>query len=137
MLRRFLLLIIGIISVGMGIFIMISGSKLAKVCTEETTGTVVGILREEETDSEGFTSISYVPQIEYQIGEQLVSVKGKGSSNASEYQVGDEIEIKYNPENVQEYIIKGDNSANIGGIIWICIGIIVLLIGIRNVLVGR
>lgn len=137
MIRRLLTIIFGIIAIGLGIFIMISGNKLAKVCTEETIGTIVGILREEETDSEGFTSIVYTPQIEYKVGEQLLTAKGNGSSNASEHEVGEQVEIMYNPNNAEEYIIKGDNSSNIGGIIWIVLGVIISLVGIKQLLMGR
>ena len=82
MIRKLILVILGIVSIGLGIFIIVSGNELAKVCTEETTGTIVGILREEETDSEGYMSIVYTPQIEYKVGEQLFTEKGNGSSNA-------------------------------------------------------
>lgn len=135
--KRLLILIMGIVTIGLGIFIIVSGNKLAQVCTEETTGTVVGILREEETDSEGFTSIVYIPQIEYKVGEQLVTAKGNGSSNASDHKVGEEIQIMYNPNNVEEHIIKGDNSSMVGGIIWIVLGAIILLVGIFKLLTGK
>ena len=55
MVRKLLFIVFGIVALGLGIFIMVSGSRLAKACTEETTGTVVGILREEDTDSEGIS----------------------------------------------------------------------------------
>jgi len=137
MIKRLILIIVGIVAIGLGIFIMVNGSRLAKVCTEETTGTVVGILREEEIDSEGYTSITYSPQIEYTVGEQLITVKGNGTSNASDHKVGDQVEIMYNPDNAEEHMIKGDNSSNIGGTIWIVLGIIVLLVGIKQLLTGR
>ena len=119
MIKRLIIVLLGLIVIGFGVFILINGSRLAKVCTAETTGTVVGILREEEIDSEGYTSIVYTPQIEYKVGEQLVSTKGNGSSNASDHSVGEQIQIMYNPENVEEHMIKGDNSSKIGGIIWL------------------
>ena len=137
MIKRLIIIIIGIVAIGLGIFILISGSRLAKVCTAETTGTVVGILREEEIDSEGYTSISYAPQIEYKVGEKLITAKGNGSSNASAHTVGEQIQIMYNPDNVEEYMIKGDNSSSIGGIIWIVLGIVVLLVGVVKFLTGR
>ena len=137
MLKRLIFIIIGIVAIGLGIFIMISGNRLAKVCTEETTGTVVGILREDETDSEGYTSVTYSPQIEYKVGEQLVTAKGNSSSNASDYTIGEQIQIMYNPNNIEEYMIKGDRSSLLGGIIWIVLGTIILLVGIVKFLTGR
>ena len=135
--KRLLFLLVGIIAIGIGIFAISNGNRLAKVCTEKTTGTVVGILREEEVDSEGYTSIVYRPQIEYKAGEQLVSTKGDGSSNASDYNVDDKIDIMYNPNNVEEYMIKGDNSSNVGGIMWIVLGVIIALVGVYKILTGR
>jgi len=137
MIKRLLTIIIGFVAIGFGIFVLISGNNLAKVCTEEVTGTVVGILREEETDSEGYTSVRYVPQIEYTVGEKLVSIKGNGSSNASDHTVGEKIQIMYNPDNVEQNIIKGDNSSSIGGIIWIVLGTVILLVGIVKFLTGK
>ena len=137
MIKSLIMIIVGLVAIGLGVFFIVSGNNLVKVCTEETTGTVVGILRDEETDSEGYTSIVYTPQIEYKVGEQLVSVKGNGSSNASDHTVGEQIEIMYNPNNVEEHMIKGDNSSNIGGIIWIVLGVVILLAGIVKFLTGR
>mgnify|MGYP002858803186 CR=1 FL=1 len=135
--KRLLIIIFGIVALGIGIFIIVNGNNLAKVCTEETTGKVVGILREEETDSDGYTSIVYSPQIEYTVDEKLVTVKGNGSSNASDIKVGEEIQIMYNPANVEQYMIKGDNSSMVGGIIWIVLGAIIILIGIFKLLTGK
>ena len=137
MIRKLMTILFGIIAIGLGIFIVISGNKLAKVCTEPTTGTVVGILREEKTDSDGYESIEYTPQIEYKVGERLLTAKGNGTSNASDHRVGEQIDIMYNPNNVEEYMIKGDNSSNIGGTIWIVLGIVILLLGLKQLLMGR
>ena len=137
MIKRLIMIIIGFIAIGLGVFFIVSGNNLKKVCTEEATGTIVGILREEETDSDGYTSIVYTPQIEYKVGEQSVTIRGNGSSNASNHIVGEQIEIMYNPNKVEEYMIKGDNSSNIGGIIWIVLGTVALLAGVVKFLTGR
>lgn len=137
MIKRLVVILIGIMAIVLGIFVMISGSRLAKVCTAETTGTVVGILREEETDSEGYINVVYTPQIEFKVGEQLVTIRGNGSSNASDHTVGEQVEIMYNPDNVNEHMIKGDNSSSIGGIVWIVLGVVILLVGVIKFLTGR
>ena len=38
---------------------------------------------------------------------------------------------------VEEYMIKGDNSSNVGGIVWIVLGVTILLIGVKQLLTGR
>ena len=137
MIKRLIMPIFGIIAIGLGIFVLISDSRLEKVCTSETTGTVVGILRDEEIDTEGYTSIVYSPQIEYKAGEKLVTFKGNGSSNASDYTIGEQIQIMYNPENIEEHIIKGDNSSKIGSIIWIVLGAVLLIVGLVKLIIGK
>ncbi len=137
MINRLIMIVSGLIAIGLGIFIMVSGNYLARVCTEETIGTVVEILRDEETDSDGFTSVVYTPQIEYKVGEQVVTAKMIGSSNASDHSIGEQIKIMYNPDSIEEHMIKGDNSSNIGGIIWIVLGSVVLLAGVVKFLTGR
>lgn len=135
--RKLILFIVGIVAISLGIFIIVSGNKLAKVCTEETVATVVAVTREETTDSDGYTSYEYYPQIEYKAGEQTVSTRGNATSDSSQYKENDQIEILYNPNNVEEFIVKGDNSSRIGGIIWIVIGVIVLLVGVKQLIFGR
>ena len=137
MVKRLLIIVFGIIAIVLGSIVLVSGNNLEKVCTEETTGTVVGILSDEEIDSEGYTSIVYTPQIEYKVDEQLVTFEGNGSSNISDYTVGEKIEIMYNPNKVEEHIIKGDNSSKIGGIIWIALGIVILFVGVVKFITGR
>lgn len=135
--RRLVPLLLSIVFIGLGIFVLVRGNALAKRCTVDVVGTVVDITREETTDSDGFTEHTYYPIIEYQAGDEKVTVKGTNGSNPSKYQEGDKIDLLYNPDNVKEYIEKGDNSSNIIGIILIVVGILVFFMGIKTLLLGR
>lgn len=130
------LAIFGIVFVAIGIYLLISGNELAKRCTEETVGTVVEIVREESTDSDGYTDYTYYPVIKYQANNQTVSKKSSTGSGSSGYNVNDKVEILYNPNNVEEYIIKGDKSSNFIGIIFVVVGVITVGAGAKKLLIG-
>ena len=134
--RRFLLIIFAILFIGIGIFVLVQGNALAKRCTQEAVGTVVNVVREESTDSDGFTQYTYIPVIEYKAGERTITKQSSKGSGAPEYQINDTIDILYNPNNVEEFIIKGESNT-LFGIVFIVIGIIVFLVGLRQLLLGR
>ena len=128
--RKLLLILVGILFVAVGIYLFATGQGLAKRCTEETKGTVVEIKREESTDADGDTSYSYYPVIEYKAGEKTLTKKSNLGTSQSKYRINDKIDIKYNPNKVEEFIIKGDNSSNFMGIAFIVAGAFVTIAGI-------
>ena len=130
-------IIFALIFVAVGIFMFVRGNELSKRCTEETVGRVVSIIEEEnyETDTEtgnSYTTYTYYPVIEYEVDGNKVSKKYNTGSGDRKYSVNQKIDIMYNPNNVEEYIIKGDISSNIMGIIFTVLGLIVLGVGIFN-----
>ena len=48
------------------------------------------------------------------------------------YNLNDKVDILYNPNKVEEYIIKGDKTSNIIGIVFIILGIIVCIAGVTK-----
>ena len=122
-------ILIGIISIAVGIFIFLSGQGKVKRCTIETVGTVVGINQESSIDEDGITTYTYYPIIEYNVGDRKITKQSENGSGASEYMLNDKVDILYNPENIEEFIIKGDKS-NIIGIVFVVVGIIVVGTGI-------
>ena len=128
--RKIFVILFGIIFVGVGIFILARGNELAKRCTIEATGTVVEIIEETSTDADEGISYTYYPVIEYKAGDNTISKKSNNGSNPSKYNVSDKVDILYNPENVEEYIIKGDKSSTLFGIIFIVVGIFIAIVGL-------
>ena len=128
--RKIFVILFGIIFAGIGIFLLINGNELKKRCTAETVGTVVEIVREESTDSDGDMEYTYYPIIEYKAGDSVINRKSSAGSSSSKYNVNDKVDILYNPNKAEEFIIKGDNSSNILGIIFIVVGIIVAIFGV-------
>ncbi|MCH5157506.1 MAG: DUF3592 domain-containing protein [Clostridiales bacterium] len=124
-----LFLLIGIIFVVAGVIVLKQGDSLAKRCTEETIGTVVEIISERSYSSDNQFTYTYYPVIEYQVGERTISQKSRSGQDPPKYKVGQQVEIYYNPNNVEEYIIKEDSTTKILGIGFIVIGSIAAAVG--------
>lgn len=118
---------IGVILIVLGIVAMTQGNALKKRCTQKTTGTVVEIVSIVHPDD---TSPTYFPVIEYQAGDSTISQMSNSGQYPSKYREGDRVEIYYNPNNVQEFIIKGDSTPNFVGIFCIVFGSIAAVVGV-------
>lgn len=143
--KKVLVVLVGLLFVGIGIFVLVSGNAKVKRCTVETVGMVVEIKEERTTDSEGDYQYTYYPVIRYQAGDRTITKQSSSgsssnsrlslgavsfSSSKSKYSVNDSIEIMYNPDNVEEFIIKGDKGSNIIGIVFIVLGSLAAVLGI-------
>ena len=130
--QKFLGIIVGVIFLGLGIFMYIKNDHLVKNCTVETEAIVVDMKEDISSDNDT-TSFMYYPIIEYQVnGNTIRSVMDKGSSIPT-YNVNDKIIILYNPNNTKEYLVKGDSSSNVFSIIFIVLGVGVTGLGIKMV----
>ena len=130
--KKIIVILFGLVSIGIGIFLLINANALSKRCTMKTVGTVVDIKVEENIeDDEGITRTvyTYYPVIEYDAENKTVKKQSSTGSNSPKYKVNDRINILYNPNNIEEFIIEGDKSSNIIGIIFIVVGIVVAFIG--------
>lgn len=132
-----LLLLVGIAFIFVGILIMKQGDSLKKRCTEKAIGTVVEIISERESISDDYTDRIYYPVIEYQVGERTISQKSRSGQNTRKYDVGQQVVIYYNPNNVEEYFIKGDSSSQFIGIVFIVIGSVVAVSVVIFVFIGH
>ena len=100
-------------------------------CTVETTGTVVDIETEEKVEFEdGRRRIirMYYPIIEYKAGDKVITKKHNVAYNSPQFHEDETIAILYNPNKVEEYIISGDKSYILFGVIFMAMGILIVLI---------
>lgn len=121
---------IGVLFIIVGIVVLNQGNNLKRRCTEETIGTVVELILERGYDNK----YTYFPVVEYQAGDRRVSQKSRSGQKPPKYKEGEKIEICYNPDNIQEYIIKGDLTSSFLGILAIVLGSIAVVVSfiIRN-----
>ena len=134
-----IILIIGIAVVFIiaGIVVIFLNSGLQMKCTEQTTGTVVDIVCKEYHDSDTGFTYSYFPVIEYQAGDRTITQMSNSGEYPSRYKVGDQVEICYNPNDVEQYIIKGDSSANYIGFACVGLGLIAVIAAIIYIIKSR
>lgn len=145
--KKIFVILIGILFAVVGTLVLVYGNAKSKRCREETIGTIVDIKQEWSSDSDGNSKYTYYPIIRYQVGERTITKQsnigttsntgysvGGGvtvSFNNSKYNINDTIPVFYNPDNVEEFIIKGEKKLNfILGIVFIIMGSISVIIGI-------
>ena len=133
-----LFVIIGAIFIIAGSITIYQGNSLKQRCTEEAIGTVVEVICETSYSSdENEYTYTYYPVIEYQAGSRTISQRSKSGQTPPKYKVGEQVVIYYNPNNVEEFIIKGDATPQYLGIGFVVIGSIAVLVGfvasIKNV----
>ena len=128
--KRFVVLLVGIIFIVIGAFLYFKTINLEKNCTEEVEAIVVDMKEEIDTDAESGSNFIYYPIIEYKVKNDIVRVTMSSGSNIPEYNIDDKITILYNPSNTEEYIVKGDHSSNIFSALFIFLGVFVTGYGI-------
>jgi len=140
MVKKLVVIVIGLIFVVSGIVMIFSERDMEKRCSEETEGNVIGIVEDKKIPSgrpkeEGSyydAQKVYYPVIEYKAGEETISKKYSVGDEKIKYKIGEKIIIKYNPNKTDEYLIKEENGKVYVGIILIVIGVIFVLIGFFN-----
>ena len=120
-----------IVLIGAGIFIMFQESELSKRCTMNTVGTVVQIEKDIDTseNSGGTLKYTYYPVIQYIVNNKTITKKSSIGTGHQKYAENEKIDILYDPNNIEDYIIKGDISSNMLGIIMIISGVVLALSG--------
>ena len=128
--KKIIVVLVGVLFLAVGIFMLAQGNDLAKRCTAETMGTVINLEKEESTDSDGYISYTYYPIFEYQVGEKTISQKGRMGSSNPKYHINDTVELLYDPDKPEDFVIKGDKSSNLMGIIFIVAGVALVAVGV-------
>lgn len=128
--QRFLGIIVGILFLVVGVFMYFKNNNLIKNCTVEAIATVVDMKQELDTDSNDTTYL-YYPIIEYKAGENTVRVTMDSGSSTPRYNINDKITVLYNPNNTKEFIVKGEKGSNIFSIVFMVLGAIVTVFGIK------
>ncbi len=97
-------------------------------------GTVTAMSERESQDSDGNNSTSYCPTVKYttQAGEPIENDLNECSTPPA-YNVGDSVEVYYNPQNPNEAILKGGVLSSIGTIFTVVFGILGALFCIGGV----
>lgn len=135
--QRFMVLIVGIIFLGVGVFLYFRNQNLIKNCTVEAVATVVDMKQEISTDNDSTNPYMYSPIIEYKAGEDTIRVTMDSSSSTPAYEINAQITILYNPNNTKEFIVKGEKTSGIMSIVIMVIGVALTGYGIKVAIKGN
>lgn len=98
--------------------------KSKKTNTESVTATVVGYHTEISHDTEsGADNIAYFPIMRYCVNGKWYEKKSDVGRGKEKYIVGEHVELLYDPQNPENYIIAGDNLAIIVAVAGMAAGI--------------
>ena len=102
---------------------------------EKTVGKVINVNSSTSTssDMDGYTTTStiYTPEIEFTTatGEKVVYASNVGTSNKNKWRIGKEVEVLYNPKNVDDAKINTNMQLYFSPIILGFLGVIFGIIG--------
>ena len=133
--QRFIALIVGVVFIATAAFIYIRNQNLIKNCTEEVTAIVVDMESEFSSDNNG-ADYMYYPVVEYKVGDDTIRATMDKGSSMPAYDINEEITIKYNPNKVSEFIVKGDSTSSIFSIVFGVLGLLVTGYGIKVAIKG-
>ena len=113
----------------MGYIILRKTRKQKYNCTIKTYGKVVNNIRHTITETStggGYKKVDYWHALfEYNVAEEkCVKESTLGGRRQPKYEIGQTVEIYYNPENPHDFYVVGDTYPSAFGIILISIGII-------------
>lgn len=133
----------------LGVYMVFTSFRNRKKAAESSgwptvVGTIIKatIKKNRSTDSEGYTSTTYTPKIEYQynLGGQVYTGKRiafgfdksynrrkKAQEALAAYQPNAQVRVFYNPDNPAEAVLEQKASGSIGGIIG---GVVLILVAV-------
>lgn len=127
-----LLLIIGLGITILGYFTLKKNRRLSKVGIK-TLAKVIDISEQHSTDSEGYSTTSYYPVLEFlDDQQQSFSFQGNVGGGKRKYKVGQEIEILYDPADPTKAQMKNFGAQWIMPIVLMIVGLMLVFGGVTG-----
>ena len=122
------MIIISALCLLVGILSIKSGIRKKKVCTELAVTKIVDV---HVSYGDGKERNTYSPIYAFEInGQEYKGTIGQVSKKRKDFKIGNEHNIKYNPENPKEFIDADRNATKLNGILFLIIGIVFLAIAL-------
>lgn len=122
--------LIGIIFLIIGVAVLKNKKRKQINCTSKIYGKVIDIVRHETYKKNGIYSSSWYPVFEYNIGELKYIKESLYGRSQPKYAVGQSVEVYYNPEDHNEFYIKGETVQKTLGKVFTIVGIVAISIGV-------
>ena len=124
-------LLAGIAFVLFGILSIGKGSQKKNRCTASASAVIVEVQAEkDEAGSENtHKKYTYTPIYEFEVNGNIIR-KGGGiySHNKKEFNVGDTVAVKYNPDKPEEFLVNGKSGGKSFGIALLLFGLVIIAI---------
>lgn len=120
------LYIVAAVMLLIGILIVIFDRRKRARCTEETTATIVSVGEDITRDGSGHKERSYTAYYEFTArGGTVRRQGGSSTSRKRKYKRGETRQVRYNPNNPNEFVVVGDSGNTGGGIALIILAIVI------------
>ena len=120
------LYIVAAVMVLIGILIVFFDRRKRARCTEETTATIVSVGEDVSRDGSGHKERSYTAFYEFTArGGTVRRQGGTSTTRKRKYKRGETRQVKYNPDNPNEFIVVGDSGNSVGGVVLIILAIVI------------
>ena len=120
------LYIVAAVMVLIGVLIVFFDRRKRARCTEETTATIVSVGEDVSRDGSGHKERSYTAYYEFTArGGTVRRQGGTSTTRKRKYKRGETRQVKYNPDNPNEFIVVGDSGNSVGGIVLIILAIVI------------
>lgn len=123
--NKIIAILIGVIFVGVSVFLYFNNKRLNEVCTTAVEATYIRDNIRYEEDS-----YLYCPVFEYYAGEIKYTVEFSTCTGNSRYIEGQKVNVLYNPDKPEEYILADQKPSNIISFVFGGLGILVVVAGL-------
>ena len=124
-------LLVGIVIVLLGFLSIRKGSQTKNRCTASASAVIVEVQAEkDEAGSENtHKKYTYTPIYEFEVNGNIIrKCGGIYSHNKKEFNVGDTVAVKYNPDKPEEFLVNGKSSGKSFGIALLLFGLVIIAI---------
>lgn len=125
----FLPVLIGIVFTIVGIVMLRKVKEKERKCTYKINGKVIEVNKRiiRNSDSACY-NYGWFPVFEYNIGEKKYRKESIYWTSSPKYEIGQTVEIYCNPEDYNEYYIRGENIGKNLGLIFSIVGITCIMV---------
>ena len=128
-------IIIFVAMIALGGFMAYNQLMRGRRCSRSATATVVGRESRRTRDSRGHRYTHYAPVVEFEAdGHTIRGTADVDSAFAGKYKDGNTLEIRFNPEKPEEFVVQGKSfrSGVLGGGFLVLAGIAGLIFSLKR-----
>ena len=102
-----------------------------KNCTAKAVGTVADLVRSTKYYDSEHSIRGFHPLVQYTTAKgETMSIVSAVSTSPPKYRIGDTVHVKYDPNKPEKFYIDGDNTINIVKIVFLCVGLGLIVLGL-------